>query len=537
MATAVPCPSWREELADWCRAFGQAVDGHWDGSVIGELFERIEQLCTTDVGPGSAELAERAAELMVYLCTFADGEVVPDADQRAHLRELNGKLGELHAPADRAAPDAGPEAAAKAPPLRIFLVRPADSQRPELSAALGLLKCSVQALDSIDAARVALVRERPDAVIVDAGLLSGLPTLIEGARRYVSDNFRHVLWAAVGVEEDLRLRLFARRAGIDLLLETESAEQAAAALLATLVRRREERFRVLLVEDDRSQAAYAASLLRHQGLTVEHAETAVDALALIGARAPDLVLLDIHLPDMSGLELAQLIREQDHLTHVPLIFLTGEESEEARDEAIAAGGDDFLTKPIRPRHLIANVNSRIGRARALAAAAPVETTDAGLPPRRDRVRFVEAIERTRRESDRCLALAAVAMDDVAAVVARLGFVGAGELGAQIALAIDRESPGSTPICAVGEFSRLVLLDAATEAELRQALQALLDRLHARTWLAVGGPLEIGFSAGAVRYDGGATSADAIIAAALAELTRLGEDGVRRGLSLARIGPT
>jgi EAL domain-containing protein (putative c-di-GMP-specific phosphodiesterase class I)/CheY-like chemotaxis protein len=75
--------------------------------------------------------------------------------------------------------------------------------------------------------------------------------------------------------------------------------------------------------------------------------------------------MDLHMPGMSGTELTALIREQPAFLHTPIVFLTGDPDPEKQFEVLECGADDFLQKPIRPRHLVAAVESRVKRARAL----------------------------------------------------------------------------------------------------------------------------------------------------------------------------
>ena len=202
------------------------------------------------------------------------------------------------------------------------------------------------------------------------------------------------------------------------------------------------------------------------------------------------------------------------------MFLTGEDDVDIRAEAIAAGGDDFISKPVRPRHLIANVNSRIGRARALAAAALGEPVDAGVPTRLDRQRFVDALEASRRDAEGPLAVAVIALDDVADVAERLGFVRTGELAVQLAQVISSEMRRYGPSCGIGEFSRLVLVKADDEESLRGRVASLCARLEGRDWLVPPLTWRLRFCAGVVRCDRSTQTADAIIAASLAELEQL-----------------
>jgi EAL domain-containing protein (putative c-di-GMP-specific phosphodiesterase class I)/CheY-like chemotaxis protein len=125
-------------------------------------------------------------------------------------------------------------------------------------------------------------------------------------------------------------------------------------------------YRVLVVEDDLSQALFAEQVLGGAGLQVQVVARPADLLPALHAFHPDLVLMDLHMPEMSGIEMTALIRAQPQFAPVPIVFLTGDPDPEKQFEVLECGADDFLSKPIRPRHLIAAVQSRIKRARTLA---------------------------------------------------------------------------------------------------------------------------------------------------------------------------
>jgi len=80
---------------------------------------------------------------------------------------------------------------------------------------------------------------------------------------------------------------------------------------------------------------------------------------------PDLVLMDLHLPGLSGTALTVGIREHPRYRHIPVVFLTGDQDPERQMEVLEYGADDYILKPVRPRHLIAAVQSQVRRARAL----------------------------------------------------------------------------------------------------------------------------------------------------------------------------
>src|SRR5690606_21274555 len=132
---------------------------------------------------------------------------------------------------------------------------------------------------------------------------------------------------------------------------------------AVAARSGEDPYRVLIVEDDRSQALFATSVLAGAGIQAEAIADPDQVMARLEAIRPDLVLMDLHMPAIDGAELTNMIRSHAELSHTPIVFLTGDPDPERQFEVLEIGADDFLTKPVRPRHLIAAVENRIMRAR------------------------------------------------------------------------------------------------------------------------------------------------------------------------------
>ena len=124
-------------------------------------------------------------------------------------------------------------------------------------------------------------------------------------------------------------------------------------------------YRILIVEDDRSQALFAQSILKGSGMDAEVVALASEALAAMERFQPDLMLMDLHMPGMTGTELTAQIRHNAAYAHTPVVFLTGDTDPERHLEVLDSGADDYLSKPVRPRHLIAAVQNRVRRARAL----------------------------------------------------------------------------------------------------------------------------------------------------------------------------
>jgi len=126
-----------------------------------------------------------------------------------------------------------------------------------------------------------------------------------------------------------------------------------------------DRFRVLIVEDDRSQALFAEAILRGAGMEAEVVAIPEQMMATLERFAPDLVLMDLHMPGISGTSLTEQIRQHPLFQNIPVVFLTGDQNPDSELDALEHGGDDYIVKPVRPRHLVVSVQSRIRRARAI----------------------------------------------------------------------------------------------------------------------------------------------------------------------------
>jgi two-component system alkaline phosphatase synthesis response regulator PhoP len=118
---------------------------------------------------------------------------------------------------------------------------------------------------------------------------------------------------------------------------------------------------VLVVEDERQIAEIARDYLEHAGFAVVTAGDGLDALALARARRPDLVVLDLGLPRLDGLEVARQLRRDGN---VPIIMLTARVEESDRLIGLELGADDYITKPFSPRELVARVRAVLRRTEA-----------------------------------------------------------------------------------------------------------------------------------------------------------------------------
>ncbi|MFI5662645.1 response regulator transcription factor [Streptomyces sp. NPDC051684] len=141
--------------------------------------------------------------------------------------------------------------------------------------------------------------------------------------------------------------------------------------------------RVLVVDDDPTVAEVVAGYLDRAGYRVDRADDGPAALARAAAHRPDLVVLDLMLPGMDGLEVCRRMRERGP---VPVIMLTARGDEDDRILGLEVGADDYVTKPFSPRELVLRVESVLRRARpATARQRPLSAAGLAVDPAARRV--------------------------------------------------------------------------------------------------------------------------------------------------------
>lgn len=126
-----------------------------------------------------------------------------------------------------------------------------------------------------------------------------------------------------------------------------------------------ESYRILVIDDTESLGEYYALILNQAGMTARAISNPMNLFSELEAFQPHLLLMDVYMPECTGFELSAVLRLESVYTKIPIIFLSTEDNKDKKLFAISLGGDDFLTKPISPQHLISAVRARSKRASIL----------------------------------------------------------------------------------------------------------------------------------------------------------------------------
>lgn len=313
---------------------------------------RLEQALSSALGDDAAPLQSTWQDLAVWVDQLmASGLDAPEPAQAASA-QLPAAVGVNRA-------------------LSVALVTDDPAQAAQLVAALSAMGYTTQVFPDLAALEPALLAPGaplPSAVVLDLGASSA--QWVQADRLSALGLGRHGrIPLVVALEGDgLALRLSVTRAGAHRTLARPIEPDRLGELLDALTGRQPPQpYRVLLVDDDPLLLEAHASVLRQAGMAVQTLSKPLQTLDALGAFAPDVLLLDVYMPEASGPELAAALRERDAYLQLPIVFLSAETDMTQQLLALNLGGDDFLVKPVQPEHLVAAVAARARRARQSGA--------------------------------------------------------------------------------------------------------------------------------------------------------------------------
>ncbi len=349
--------------------------GAWDTAQLEALYERIREISEASREFALFQLNESVFSLEVYLSSFVGADMVPGATQ---LDAIAGLVRALKTAAQVTAAGALHEAQ---PPqgAGVFLLGKRANLTAGLVDALRRVGCDVHEFADVAGLVQQLQSQPPRVVVADTALLPEMPPLSAELIRLHSHASIDIPLLFISDSTALQLRVDAIRAGGDGYFVAPLDSDAVAAQIREMARPApQSHYRVLVVEDDPTQADFVGSILRKAGIEVLRVTEPVKVIDSLRTFRPDLILMDIYMPDVNGIELTTVIRDHQEFVAIPIVFLSGEQNADKQLDALSVGGDDFVAKPIHPKHLLGIVQTRIRRARQMSSAT-------GRPPKHDRV--------------------------------------------------------------------------------------------------------------------------------------------------------
>jgi diguanylate cyclase (GGDEF)-like protein len=468
--------------------------------------QRIQQIAHNLAGAGAAHsyltLAEVALQVEDCIAGMLENFGHNDSARQQTLYQHLNALGALLAHPQQQAQalpvrepvQSGSEAASR----RIVIVDDDVHYARFLAAEIAHFGFTVDHLASIEEFPPYLATHTPDLIIMDVMFPEGPngPQVIEQLR-HIPNNLAPVIF--ISGRDSLDSRLAAIRAGghaffrkpfqvIDLLDTVDHV----------LGLERRAPYRVLIVEDAASLARLYAATLEAAGMLTEVLTQPLTLLTVLDRFRPDLILMDIYMPDVNGVELAQVIQQHRRYFGIPIIFLSAERDLAKQLLALGQGGDNFLTKPVDPDNLVRAVSIRARHYQSLRALMLKDSLTGLLNHSRLLEQLDHEIERASRRGSP-LSVALIDIDHLKMVNERCGHV----VGDHVIVSLGRllrERLRATDI--IGRYSGeefLLILPDTVLSDAMNVVDDLRNRFAALHQHAKETVFQVTFSAGIAEF--------------------------------------
>jgi len=293
----------------------------------------------------------------------------------------------------------------------ILLIENEQCIADELSKGLSQFGYELIHYRDFAAAEAAIRANSPDVLVVDVLLSGHIPADSTEALPLLFERLGYSLPTVFLTERmDFSTRLAAAQAGGGAFLIKSVDISILAGRIEMLLREREHApYRVLIVDDDEVLAEHYRLTLEAAGMLAEKVCRPQETLTAMHDLHPDLLIIDLYMPDCKGSDLALAIRYEDAWFSLPIIYLSAEDDLNEQMKALSNGGDDFLTKPISDARLVATVEARAARARKVSELMSQDSLTGLLKHSNIKDRLAQEVERTHRQGS-VMAMAMVDLD-------------------------------------------------------------------------------------------------------------------------------
>jgi diguanylate cyclase (GGDEF)-like protein len=336
----------------------------WDREKSERLYQRLQDLAGSCGKFGLISVSDSVLSLDVFLSSFVESDTPPKKKQQAKADKLFREV--IRSIEQAQASGLGTPPKGWLGTLFFLRSSPTEDLAPGLSMALESSGWEVLSFATADDLEGEIQKRLPKAIIIEAKLIGPFRVTKRELDNQMERHNKAVPIICISTSRDMRHRLEAHRLGAEGYFTTPVDAKRVAAKVAQLTIPADESYRILVVEDDPSQARFASSILEKAGMKTQAVTDPLKVLDALDRFRPDLILMDLYMPGADGAELTTIIREQPEFIGTPIVFLSGEEDTDKQLDALSVGGDDFLSKPIRPKFLINTVTNRVKRTRELS---------------------------------------------------------------------------------------------------------------------------------------------------------------------------
>jgi diguanylate cyclase (GGDEF)-like protein len=428
------------------------VQADWNDQLLASLLERLRTLTDASEKFGVNQIKLSGKSLLSHLTDFNDPQHKPSRDQVVKMDGLVHAFQDAAMQACEQAKTVNAAAQGEAIPpsgsnqAKIFLLGIYEASYPGLISALHENQFQVQTLEDAE--------ELFEILQTDPRGAGALISHIEWLEELYPADRQQGLWhqsgglpglpvAFISDSNDLQTRLAAMRTESKIYWTDPIDPLVVADRMRTLTApESHSAYRVLIVEDDPAQADFAAAILKKAHFACRSVLDPLQVMDVLNEFRPDLILMDLYMPGASGSEMTAVIREQSEYVDTPIVFLSGEQDLDKQLKALSFGGEDFLAKPIAPKHLISTVTNRIRRAQQLTHCLgrfDRHEDESGLLSRGYLLERIDALLGSQSFDCRCPAVLYLDIDNAEEIIRLVGIGGMdvvlAEIGAHLSLSL------------------------------------------------------------------------------------------------------
>jgi multidomain signaling protein FimX len=455
-----------------------------------EAFQTLHLLAHTLHGSGKTfgfkELSEHARNLERYLKNKIQSAKQPDETEYQEISDLIQALGNaIH----------NPDEATEAPPMLnslnqqsiashsqylIYLVDDDVHTAEYLAQQLINGGFQVVTYHSIKELYKALENNTPDVVLMDIifpeGSLAGIEA-VDYIRQTVGKRIPILFMSA---RSDVTARLQALRAGGDAYFSKPiNIEPLIHKLEEIMLSHSTDVDRILLVEDDEDLAKHYQLVLQNAGKDVRVVTKPMNTIQELEVFLPNLVLMDINMPGVSGLDLAALINQEGRFIGLPIIFISAANAPEIRARALSIGGDEFLSKPVTDQELIEVVNRGLHKSRRMKRTIKQVSRKDPLSGLIHRKSFLADLEQAIAKSETeksTSALIYIIIESFDAIRAQIGLAELDPLASVIAQRILQPIGNNAKASQLAESVYVVLTKSSDQVDIPQLAEAIIQSI-------------------------------------------------------------
>ncbi|MFZ6801509.1 diguanylate cyclase [Undibacterium sp. Di24W] len=321
---------------------------------------------------GFPEMGAQARTLEMQLKAYVSGEVWNEDTVKAFCQQVTDYLNFAESQMSAASSAVKLDSIVLNEPVEskekklIYLVNSSGEVSDEIVQQLEQFTFLVQHIEHLQDLEPALQTQIPNVLIIDTDFDSVYLAGSNEVQRLSEAGFALPPTIFISDTNSFASRLHAVRAGgqafllkpVDFLVLTERIEEILARDYPRL-------YRVMIIDDDVELAQYYSEILKGVGMLTEVLNDPELVLEQMASFRPELILMDVYMPNCDGVELSKVIRQDPSYLDIPIIFLSSENDLRKQIAAVKVGADDFLSKPISPELLISSLSSRADRYRAL----------------------------------------------------------------------------------------------------------------------------------------------------------------------------